>query len=257
MTEVTQEQPTSEEQSLTQTQTEDKQNPNDWKTIYGKDTALKPFVDSSESYDEFVKKAAEGYSNLSAKLGQPKEEPEASTQVDLPKEIGEYELPEDAAWFGEIALEQGLTKEQVKGIEAKFNEHINAVVETQNKEFENTLKKEWSEDYEGNFNKAKAFLKDHLSDDDVKRLNGLDNNSLLVLSKVALSLHNNYYDNNNVPSGDGIGNTSLDSLKARLDAIFNDPDYRQQTMANYKKHNELIQEALSVQTKINQMKGNL
>lgn len=246
----------------TQTQTEETTKPSgsiedNWREIHGKDSTLKPFVDSSKTYEEYVGKLANGYTNQSKMMGKKEVnesgEEKETTQATVPETAGDYELGEGAEWFGDVALENGLTQEQVSGVEKAFNSRIEGIVEQQNKEFDDTLKAEWGDEYESNIESAKSFLADNLGDEDIQKLSGVDNNGLLILSKVALSLQGKYHTNSSVPSGDGVG-SSVEALEAQLNELTSSDIYRNPGMHNHAQHQKAVKDAVAIQQKINKLK---
>lgn len=266
---ITQEAPATQEANTatTPTQTEETAKlsgsvADNWREIHGKDNATKPFVDSSKTYEEYVEKLAAGYGNLSGKLGQKEEKSDKktdekeATQSIAPETVEGYELGEGKEWFGDVAHKAGLSKEQVDAIDEEYANHVNSIVEQQNKEFDDTLKSEWGDNYESNIESAKSFLADNLGDEDIQKLSGVDNNSLLILSKVALSLQGKYHTNSSVPSGDGVGSgSSVEALEAQLNELTSSEVYRKPGMHNHDQHQKAVKDAVALQQKINKTRG--
>jgi len=231
-------------------------NSDDWKKKYENYSSLKPFLESSKTPEEFNEKLAGGYDNLSGKLGK-KDKDEKLDEKRVPpaiETIEGYELGEGEEWFGDVALGQNLTKEQVDAVKEGYTNHVNSIVEQQNKEFDDTLKAEWGDDYEKNIESAKSFLADNLGDEDIKILNGLDNSALLVLAKVALPIQKKYYTNSSVPaSGSGGGEITLEGINARIAEIRSSDAFYSPTMSQMAEHEKLIKEEIELRKQANKI----
>ncbi|MEA2037660.1 MAG: hypothetical protein U9O94_09185, partial [Nanoarchaeota archaeon] len=111
--------------------------------------------------------------------------------------------------------------------------------------FTDGLKQKWGDDFEGNFDKAKEFMADNLSKEEAKKLEGLDNVSLTLLTEVAISLRDKYQDNSSLPAGSDTGTSALANLVKERDEIMQSDIYRsgglgRNSVAFATKQNELL-----------------
>jgi len=239
--------------------------PDSWKEPYLRNETLKPFAESSETYDEFVKKTAEGYENLSKKQGNIKEELKKELEdenkttdpsKEIPENIEGYELGEGSEWFAEAAKDMGMSKDMAKSLQTKYNEQIESLIKEQDAQLESDLKKEWGDNFDANLTKVKAFFANNLNPEDAKYLNQLDNNVQMMLAKVSMNLMEKYQDNQNVPqSSSQVSGVNLESLEREYKEILVSDDYRKPTAFNKTAHERARTRLIEVSKQIREIKG--
>jgi len=225
-------------------------------------TEAKSFMDlitdeelkASKSLSNFkdINGLAKSYINLEKKLGAPKE-PESYTP-----EQYTYELPENYQAnenilnpIKEKAIELGIKPEAFKalvetftGKESEIMQQLEADKETQAKQLQETLKKEWGNEYDSKLDLADKTWQKFSNEQDDEVLSSLPQNVQLAIAKIMANVGSKIGES-------AVGKPSSIQIdpKTELDSIYSNPQHPY-WQAGHSEHNNAVEKVKSLMSKI-------